>query len=116
MLYDNLKRLCSERNTTLTKLLTEELKISSSKGTAWKNGSIPKYEYLKAIADYFGVSIGYLFDGGERFYDSDLTENDRTILQVFRQLTETQQGEIIGRAKSMAENNKSDSVKNESTS
>ena len=111
MLYDNLKRLCSEHNTTLTKLLTEELKISSSKGTAWKNGSIPKYEILQAIADYFGVTIGFLFDGGEKVSLENLTDNERAILKVFRELTDTQQGEIIGRAKSMAENNSADFVK-----
>ena len=36
---------------------------------------------------------------------SDFTENELQIVELFRQLTETQQGELIGRAKVMAEQN-----------
>lgn len=106
MLYDNFSDLCAKVGLTPTKFTTDILKLSSSKVTAWKNGSIPKYEILQAIADYFGVSIGYLFDGGNSIGSKELTDNEKVILQVFRELTDTQQGEIIGRAKSMAENSR----------
>lgn len=105
MLYDTLNALCNEIGITPTKFITEELKLSSSKVTAWKSGSIPKYEILQEIADYFHVTIGYLFDGGEKSPSCELTENEMTIVKVFKELTETQQGEIIGRAKMMAEQN-----------
>ena len=116
MLYDNFAALCSDAGLTPTKFTTEILKLSSSKVTAWKNGSIPKYEILQAISDYFGVTIGFLFDGGDRVNLENLTDNERAILKVFRELTDTQQGEIIGRAKSMAENNSANFVKKESAS
>lgn len=105
MLYDNINALCAEIGITPTKFTTEVLKLSSSKVTAWKNGSIPKYEILQAIADYFHVTIGYLFDGGEKSPLPELTENEQAIIKVFKELTDTQQGEIIGRAKVMAEQN-----------
>lgn len=105
MLYDNFDALCNKMGTTPTKFTTEVLKLSSSKVTAWKNGSIPKYDVLQAIADYFNVTIGYLFDGYDKRTLSDLTENEQAIVRIFRTLTDTQQGEIIGRAKVMSEMN-----------
>lgn len=116
MLYDNINALCAEIGTTPTKFTTEVLKLSSSKVTAWKNGSIPKYEVLQAIADYFHVTIGYLFDGGEKSSLPKLTENEQTIVKVFKELTDTQQGEIIGRAKVMAEQNDKEYLRKESVS
>lgn len=116
MLYDNFAHLCEEIGITPTKFTTDILKLSSSKVTAWKRGSIPKIEILQSIADYFGVSVGYLFDGGEKIRISELSENDKVILSIFKELTETQQGEIIGRAKTMAEKNNSDFIKKESVS
>ncbi len=114
VLYDNINALCSEIGTTPTKFTTEVLKLSSSKVTAWKNGSIPKYEILQAIANYFHVTIGYLFDGGEKSSPPELTENEQAIVKVFKELTDTQQGEIIGRAKSMAEQNGEEYLRKES--
>ncbi len=35
----------------------------------------------------------------------ELTENEKAIVDIFKNLTETQQGELIGRAKAMAESN-----------
>ena len=116
MLYDNINSLCSEIGTTPTKFTTDVLKLSSSKVTAWKNGSIPKYEVLQAIADYFHVTIGYLFDGGEKSSLPELTENEQAIVKVFKDLTDTQQGEIIGRAKVMAEQNGEEYLRKESVS
>ena len=63
MFYDQFDILCKKNNTTPTEFTTKILKLSSSKVTAWKNGSIPKYGILKSIADYFNVTVGYLFDG-----------------------------------------------------
>lgn len=63
MFYEQFSILCNEIGTTPTNFTTNVLKLSSSKVTAWKNGSIPKYDVLKEIADYFHVTIGELFDG-----------------------------------------------------
>ena len=57
MLYDNFSDLCAKVGLTPTKFTTDILKLSSSKVTAWKNGSIPKYEILQAIADYLKLLL-----------------------------------------------------------
>ena len=113
MFYKQFDALCKEHGTTPTKFVTTELKLSSSKITAWKNGSIPKYEILKAIADYFQVTVGYLFDGGEKSSSTELTENEREIVKIFKDLTETQQGKIIARAQIMAEQNEAEHLRKE---
>lgn len=59
MFYNRLSNLCHENGTNVTQLL-KELKLSTSKGTAWKNGSIPNGDILAKIADYFNVSTDYL--------------------------------------------------------
>lgn len=59
MFYDNLNALCKSKGLTITALL-KELNISTSKGTAWKSGSVPKGDILSKLAAYFNVSTDYL--------------------------------------------------------
>lgn len=113
MFYEQLEALCKEINTTPTNFVKTELNLSSSKVTAWKNGSIPKYEILNEIADYFNVTVGYLFDGGKKSSLSELTENEREIVKIFKDLTDTQQGKIIARAQIMAEQNEAEFLRKE---
>lgn len=54
--YSNLEGLCKEKKITLA-ALARELGLSNSATTYWKRGSIPKYETLKKIADYFEITI-----------------------------------------------------------
>ena len=65
MFYDNFDKLCTKIGTSPTNFTKNVLGLSTSKVTAWKNGSIPKYEILQKIADVFNVSVGDLFDGEE---------------------------------------------------
>lgn len=59
MFLDILENLCKEKGATITGVL-KDLKLSPSKGTAWRNGSIPNGEVLSKLADYFDVSTDYL--------------------------------------------------------
>lgn len=111
MFYKQFELLCANNGTSPTRFTTEVLRLSSSKVTAWKNGSIPKYEILNKIADYFNVSVGYLFDGNDI---NNLSENAKKIIALFNDLTPTQQGEIIGRAMTLAEQNQQDYIRKES--
>lgn len=78
MFYEQFKKLCEQKGTTPTAFVRDILKISTSKVTAWKNGSIPKIGILQDIAKYFGVTVGYLFDGKEpiTIIDINLESND----------------------------------------
>lgn len=59
MFYTILSSLCKSRNTTVTAVV-KELKLSTSKVTAWKNGSVPNGNTLVLLAEYFNVSTDYL--------------------------------------------------------
>lgn len=101
MFFDQLMNLCKEKNTTPTKFVTEVLHLSSSKVTAWKSGSIPKYEILNAIANYFDVSVGTLFDGRKNNIEL-LTTDEQELLNNYSKLTDDSKEEISARVEELA--------------
>lgn len=59
-MVDKISILCNERNISIGKL---ENILGFGNGTIWKwRKSSPSVEKLKAVADYFGVSIEYFLD------------------------------------------------------
>lgn len=115
MFYKQLEILCKENGTSPTNFTVNVLKLSSSKVTAWKGGSIPKYEILEQISNYFNVTIGELFDGKKNSL-SKLSENEQRILELFAGLTPIQQGELIGRAAILSEQNEAEAKRKEKVS
>lgn len=104
MFFEQLVALCNADNTTPTKFVTDVLHLSSSKVTAWKNGSIPKYEILNLIANYFNVSIGSLFDGKEKSSPTvELTTDERELLDNFKKLSYNNRIRVKERAEVLAE-------------
>lgn len=103
MIYKQLAELCASNGTNPTNFVKDVLKLSSSKVTAWKNGSIPKSEILIQIADYFGVTVGYLFDGKEKSSPSELSEEEQELLRIYNNVSEREKGELIGYARRMLE-------------
>lgn len=98
MFYEQLKGLCKQRNTTPTAFITDKLGLSSSKITAWKNGSIPKYGILKQISEYFKVPISYLFIEEN---ENDFSDEQR-LITAFRQLTDEGQRAVLNFAEMSA--------------
>ena len=98
MFFDQFSRLCTAHNTNPTKFVTDVLHLSSSKVTAWKNGSIPKYEILNTIAGYFNVSVGTLFDGIKDSSTDQLTADEQELIDVFKKLSPKSQGQVKERA------------------
>lgn len=75
MFYEILKSLCDSSGTTVTAVL-KKLNISTSKGTAWKNGSVPNGEILSRIASFFNVSTDYLLGNDTKDVRNPATEED----------------------------------------
>lgn len=80
-----------------------------------KGSSKPNDEIINTLMAALKCDANYLF-GFSDTVESDIisdkksplsvfTENEQQIIDLFRLLTETQQGELIGRAKVMAEQN-----------
>lgn len=58
--FARLESLCGQNPVKDVSGLLKALDLSTSKGTAWRNGAIPKGDILLKIASYFHVSIDYL--------------------------------------------------------
>lgn len=83
---ENLKRICDCRGTTPTSLL-KELGLSTSKVTLWNNGSLPKYDLMRRLAEALNCSVQDFFaEQPECQNDPVLTDDEQDILRVFRAL------------------------------
>lgn len=60
--------------------LAKELGISAQAVSKWENGGAPDIEMLPALADFFGVSIDYLYGRAER-KNADLPLTEREIFE-----------------------------------
>lgn len=58
--FTRLESLCSQNPVKDVSGLLKALNLSTSKGTAWRNGAMPKGDVLLKIASYFHVSTDYL--------------------------------------------------------
>lgn len=112
MFYDNLKKVCQQQGTTISKAVVEcGGKTGSIDG--WKKGSIPNSKIVMALSSYLNVSTDYLLFGEEQTLRAtmievpkpQLTESEEDMLKVFRKLTAHQQCKLIVRAEDMAEEN-----------
>lgn len=57
--YERFIDLCNKAG-VYPATVAHSIGLSNSSTTYWKRGSIPKSDTLQKLADYFGVSIGYL--------------------------------------------------------
>lgn len=106
MFYERLLETCAIKGLTVTGLL-KELGLSTSKGTAWKNGSIPKGNTLNKIAERLEVSTDFLLGITDIAMINDkpdkLSNKEQYLISLFRQLSPYEQGNIIGRAETFVE-------------
>lgn len=60
--YERIKELCEKNGFSISSIGDKipGLSINKASVTGWKNGSVPRPDKIKAIADYFGVSYEYL--------------------------------------------------------
>ena len=67
-------KLRKENNVTQDEL-AKKLDVSAQAVSKWENGGAPDLELLPRIADYFGVSVDYLF-GRQNKTDSGFTQKE----------------------------------------
>lgn len=82
--------------------IKDDIEVSSGTITGWKKGVIPQPPALQRIADFFGCTTDYLLgisdcrtlnDANAMF--TDLTEQEKTLLRLFRETTEEGRFEMI---------------------
>lgn len=74
MFYYTLSSLCKSKGTTITALL-KKIGLSTSKGTAWRKGSIPNGDILLKISKELKVSIDTLLENDYNSNDYSNTNN-----------------------------------------
>lgn len=62
MIFENIKRLCTERNVSIA-ALEREVHIGNGAIAKW-NESSPRIDNIKKVADYFGVTVDELLKVG----------------------------------------------------
>lgn len=112
MFYNQLEKLCQRNKISPTQVI-KELGLSTSKITAWKNGSSPNIEIASKIAKYFYVSLDFFVNDTDNFdefslWSSDyrieniLSQNELELLEEFNKLEEREQLITIGEIKMLA--------------
>lgn len=110
MFKENLQKFLTEKNLS-QKQLSEHTGIPASSIASWfgKQSSSPSIEAVVKIADCFGCTIDYLVgreseDGVIVVSESnEYTQNEKDLIEVFRQLSVRQQYAALGFMKGMLE-------------
>lgn len=92
LMVDRIKMLCRAKNTSVTKL---EVALGFGNGTIgkWKTAkSDPPIDKLQKIADYLGVSVGYLLTGENKkpTQEGELTDAQREAMELVMQMSDDQ--------------------------
>lgn len=61
MFYDIYAKLCAEKGVSESKA-AESIGLNRSAVVKWKRGALPSGQTIQKLADYFGVSVGYLLE------------------------------------------------------
>lgn len=103
MFVERLNAIMKERGVTRTKLLTD-LKMGKNQFKYWETGGKPTAATISAIATYFNVSPDYLTGNDTlmeradlilKASDADITEQEKTLLAMFRSTSEEGRLRII---------------------
>lgn len=91
---------CKNRNTSITALL-RDLKISPSKGTNWRGGSLPSAEDLLAISEALSLPLEYLLTGKNS--ELKISDLEMKVIRRFRQLPDDEKLRFYGRIEEIAD-------------
>lgn len=97
---DNLNRICAERGTKLSPVLSA-LGYSTSKTTAINNGQIPKEDTLLELARYLNCSVMDFFADEDEISElptlpcQPKDEDEEDILRIFRSLSRKRRHEFM---------------------
>ena len=125
--YEKIKELCENAGFSISSISKKipGLSINKASITGWKNGSKPRPDKIKAIADYFGVTVEYLTSDEEvnvqtmqdnhgiighthapvtiiNGSEKKLTEQELALLEIFGELDVVKQAQLLAYAADLA--------------
>lgn len=117
--YEKIKDLCEKEGFSISALSQHipGLSVNKASITGWKNGSKPRPDKIKAIADYFGVSTEYLLNddviveashntingngyiiGNGNAVSNGFTEQQKAIIDMFNKMDVVKQAQLLAYA------------------
>lgn len=117
-LYEKVEMLCKQKGINISNLGDAiGIKVDKSTISHWKKGAVPRASTVKAIADYFEVSVDFLTNGSATFetafntvngnnniigngntVSSNLTEHEKALLDLFAQMDIVKQAQLLAYA------------------
>lgn len=102
MFWENFQVQCAKVQKSPATVV-EELGLSNSMPTSWKNGSLPLMKNRKKIADYFGITVEELMGTKkEPAGEGELTEDMKEILEYAQKMGPDERKAFITLLKSNA--------------
>jgi transcriptional regulator with XRE-family HTH domain len=89
--FEQLSELCGKNGISLTSFVVDQLKMSKSNVTKWKDGVPPKSDTVLKIAQYFHVTTDYLLTGNKSIL---LSEDENKLLEKYNNFTERAKGRL----------------------
>lgn len=112
--YEKIKMLCEKDGFSISSIPQKIPGISISKAsiTGWKNGSVPRPDKIKALADYFGVTTEYLINDNEDTTvtmhapesEKSFTEQELALLKLFKKMDVVKQAQLLAYAADLVKN------------
>ncbi len=99
MFYDNLKRICDERNIKITPLVLE---CGGTKGviSGWKKGAAPNSDIVMRLSVRLNVPTDLLLFGKYSSMSlNNLSADEIKLLTIYKKLSDIDKGIIIGEAR-----------------
>ncbi len=89
--YEKIKKLCEHEGFPISSIDEKipNLQVHKSSITGWKKGAKPRPDKVKAIADYFNVTIEYLLNEEEikeeiPKQNPSLTDEQRELIEAYK--------------------------------
>lgn len=102
MFWENFLVECAKKQKSPAGVV-EELGISNSMPTSWKNGAVPRAKTQQRIADYFGITVEELMGTKkEPAGEGELTEDMKEILEYAQKMGPDERKAFITLLKSNA--------------
>lgn len=101
MFFEQLNEACKKQGRTVT-AVAQELKISKSNVTNWKNGTIPNGDVIVRLSELLGVTADYLLKGNEK-QQATMSSDEKELLDYYKELDERGKGSVLGKAEGLAE-------------
>lgn len=100
-ILDRIIELLGDRD---QKELTKYLGLNNVAFSEWKSGKSKSFrKYLIEIADFFNVSLDFLVFGKETSNIKNITEDEKALLNYYKELDAQDKGSVLGKAEGLAE-------------